>query len=347
MKPSLLYRFVRAIFRQYNFLFYRRFKVLGKENIPTDGAVLFSPNHQNSLVDPLLVGTTGSESVHSLTRSDVFDGPLKGILKQMQTLPVYRIRDGYDQLKRNQTTFEKCYALLGEKKHLMMFSEGGHHEEYFLQRLSKGSSRLAMEAQKRYPEIPVYLQAVGLNFGHHTQALLDCTIVYGNAFSLQPFLDDYLKEPSKTLNAIRLRLEGEMKACLWLPEKDEFYFERKEKINRKTTSMGFYALKEKLEKEYQSLPGKTPETLLQKALIAFFALPNLPVHLVIYRIQGLFKDAAFHGMVHYLVKLIFFPLWWCFGALIGFSVAPEMGFAFLIVCIESAYLNQKMINFSL
>ena len=76
----------------------------------------------------------------------------------MQTLPVYRIRDGYDQLKNNDQVFERCYELLGEKKHMMMFSEGRHHDEYYLLRLSKGSSRLVMEAQLRHPNHPIYLQ---------------------------------------------------------------------------------------------------------------------------------------------------------------------------------------------
>ena len=36
---------------------------------------------------------------------------------------------------------------------MLMFSEGGHHDEYFLQRLSKGSSRLIYQAQKQFPNL--------------------------------------------------------------------------------------------------------------------------------------------------------------------------------------------------
>ena len=90
------------------------------------------PNHQNALLDPLLVGTTANQSIHSLTRSDVFGGPLQWFLDAMQTLPVYRIRDGYSQLKNNDEVFERCYEILGQKKHMMMFSEGRHHEEHYL-----------------------------------------------------------------------------------------------------------------------------------------------------------------------------------------------------------------------
>ena len=121
---KIFYNFICRLLRFYNRFYFRNLKVIGKENIPTDGVILFSPNHQNALIDPIMVGTSCDRSVHSLTRSDVFGGPWQWLLDAMQTLPVYRIRDGYEKLKNNAAVFEQCYALLGNKKHMMMFSEG-------------------------------------------------------------------------------------------------------------------------------------------------------------------------------------------------------------------------------
>ena len=170
---KIFYAIIRFILSKYNFFYFRNFKIIGKENIPTNGAVLFSPNHQNALLDPLLVGTTAGKSIYSLTRSDVFGGPLQWFLDAMQTIPVYRIRDGYDKLKNNQEVFERCYTLLSNKQNMMMFSEGKHHDQYYLLNLSKGSSRLALEAQLRSPQHPIYLQPVGINYGNHLHARHD------------------------------------------------------------------------------------------------------------------------------------------------------------------------------
>ena len=175
---------IRFIFSSYNLLYFRNFKVVGRENIPQNGGVLYSPNHQNALIDPLLVGTTATASIYSLTRSDVFGGPLQWFLDAMQTLPVYRIRDGYDKLKKNKAVFERCHQLLSNKENLMMFSEGKHHEEYYLLRLSKGSARLAMKAQLQSTH-PIYIQPVGLNYGNHLHPRHDCTVVYGNSINLK------------------------------------------------------------------------------------------------------------------------------------------------------------------
>ena len=63
-----------------------------------------------------------------------------------------RYHSHYQNLKKNDATFKQCYSLLGNKGNMLMFSEGGHHDEYYLQTLSKGSSRLAYQAQMKYPK---------------------------------------------------------------------------------------------------------------------------------------------------------------------------------------------------
>ena len=138
---NIFYFSLKYFLRYYNQIFFRDIKEYGYQNIPKDGGVLFSPNHQGAFLDPLLIGSMTPKKITSLTRSDVFGGPLQWFLDALQMLPVYRIRNGYSNLKKNDITFKKCFELLGEGKFLMMFSEGGHHDEYYLKKLSKGSSR--------------------------------------------------------------------------------------------------------------------------------------------------------------------------------------------------------------
>ena len=338
------YNFICSLLSFYNRFYFRKLRIVGRENIPTDGAILFSPNHQNALIDPILVGTTCNRSVHSLTRSDVFGGPWQWFLDAMQMLPVYRIRDGYKQLKNNQGVFEQCYALLGNKKHMMMFSEGKHHDQYYLQPLSKGSSRLAMEAQLRAPGHTIYLQAVGLNYGSYVHARHDCVVVYGKAIAVSDFVDIYLEHPAKGLNALRDALQIAMEECLWLPHNDDRYLQQKKHINYHTTGMPFEELKYKLEKKESNFTVASKKSSLDPLLIIIFSLPNIPVHLGLYFLRKQFDDHVFHGTMNYLGGLILFPLWWGIGMLFTrFSHSFYWSIIIFITCIISLFIRQNMI----
>ena len=345
---TTFYRIIRFIFKHYNPIYFRNFRVIGKENIPQDGAILFSPNHQNALLDPLLVGTTANQSIHSLTRSDVFGGPLQWFLDAMQTLPVYRIRDGYSQLKNNDEVFERCYEILGQKKHMMMFSEGRHHEEHYLLPLSKGSSRLVMEAQLRQAKHAIYLQPVGLNYGHHLYAQNDCVVVFGKPIDVRKYVDAYHAHAAKGLNTLRKDLQIAMEACLWLPKNDEHYTNKKPFINRKNTKLPFDILKKELEKEQPQLKRANKKTVFDQLMVGLFSLPNLPFHLTIRWLLSLFRDPVFYGSMNYLGSFLFCLCWWTLGV-VGFTQAVGLfwGISFLALSISSLYLRQLFVNRSL
>lgn len=333
------------IIKFYNQLYFKKIQIIGRENIPTDGAILFSPNHQNALLDPILVGTSCRKSVYSLTRSDVFKGPLKWLLSAMQTLPVYRMRDGFGALKKNQEIFNQCFALFKNKKHLMMFSEGKHHDQYYLLRLSKGSSRLALEAQKRTSNHPIYLQPVGVNYTHYRQARQYCTIVYGQPINVIEYLTSYKIDPVKTINQLRDKLQLAMEECLWIPKNDANYLNKKKFINKNNTSLPFLELKKKLNQTTNQLIPNKSSSSSQKRISKVLGIINFPIYFLVYWLMSKFKDPVFHGTVNYFSGLIFFPIWWTLGALIFFTTLNiywSLGFFMLSLFthfIRISYMN--------
>ena len=339
---KLFYHFLVAVLSLYNRFYFRRFRVYGRENIPKKGSVLFSPNHQNAFLDPLLVGTSCGKSLHSLTRSDVFGGPYQWFLDALQTLPVYRIRDGYDQLKKNEAVFDRCHTLLGNGQSMMMFSEGQHHDEYFLQPLSKGSSRLAMEAQLKAPIHPIYIQAVGLNFGHHIHPFHDVHIVYGKAILLQDYLEEYKNNAPRTLNKLRNLLQKEMKACLWLPENNEEYRDKKVFINAQNTSLSFHEFKTQLTKEDPTLKRKRSEPTGLRLFQTLMGLFNLLPYAVVKHIMKKFKDPVFKGSVNYLIGLVVFLLWWLFLGGIGVFLG-DINISILLILLSLTLLYSKQL----
>lgn len=307
---KIFYNLVAITFSAYNKFFFKKLTVVGKEKIPTDGAIIFSPNHQSALLDPILVGVTCGKKLYYLTRSDVFRKPYLWLLDAMQTLPVYRIRDGFKNLHRNQKTFKKCYDLLKVKKSLLIFPEGKHHDKYYLQPISKGSSRIGLESLKRSQNKKIYLLPVGINYGNKIHPYHNCTVVYGKPIKLNDFFNAYQKKPADTLNRVRIKLEIEMKKCLWLPNRCDDYFTKKKMINYKTTKKKFEILKNKIFENDLDLVTKKNKIFFEKATISFFSFFNLIPLVLLSFILKKIKDSVFHLSIKYLFGLLIFPLWW-------------------------------------
>jgi 1-acyl-sn-glycerol-3-phosphate acyltransferase len=323
--------------------YFREIKIYGLENIPKKGGVLFSPNHQGAFLDPLLVGCNIPKGVTSLTRSDVFGGPLQWFMDALKMLPVYRIRNGYANLRKNDIIFERCKKLLSENQWIMMFSEASHHSEYYLQSLSKGSSRLAYEAQEISKD-PIYIVPVGINYGDHKNPFCDLHLVFGQPIAISSYSGREEEKPT-IINTVRDALKVEMKKCMWLPENDAYYTTRKQLIHRGNTRLSFQELKKGIED--QSLPPKRSKQVKkwQKGFIGLLSIPNLPPLLVLKRILGLFKVIVFYSSVKMCAGLLLFVVWW--GTIFLSSQVLwgwEMAIFNSVCCIVLLYIRQFLSN---
>ena len=315
----------------------------GLDRIPKDGGVLFSPNHQGAFLDPLLIGSLTPNRMTSLTRSDVFGGPLQWFLDSFQMLPVYRIRNGYSNLKKNDLTFAKCYKILGDGNYLLMFSEGGHHNEYYLKNLSKGSSRLAYQAMQKNPGKKIYLQPAGINYGHHQQPQCTLHLVFGEPIELGEQYDPKLSD-AENINKLKVLLQERMKDCLWLPHNTDIYLDQKQKINRKTTRLSFDELKSTLASNHNELPGrKLPSSMIR--LTAFvLSLPNIIPLWISRKIIGKFEDIVFYSSMKYALGVFFFPLWWSLSSVgIFYGFGYTMMVSYVLICILTLFIRQRIL----
>lgn len=339
---NIFYYFIKYTIRFASKCYFRKIQIIGLENIPQEGGVLFSPNHQGAFLDPLLIGSVIPQQVTSLTRSDVFGGKLQWFLNALKMLPVYRIRNGYSNLKRNEEIFNKCRKLLCSNESIMMFSEAAHHNEYYLQSLSKGSSRLVYEAQVD-SKFPIYLVPVGINYGHHTKPLCDLHLVFGKPIVVKKFLGDSVSKAEK-INNIREKLTSGMKKCIWLPNNDINYSIRKKLINRINTEMDFEDLQKgielmniKSEKIYKNKLGF-------KFLLAITCIPNLPPLFLMKKVLSLFEDIVFYSSIKLTAGLVLFGAWWVIlYVLMGIYFNWIFGLPLVITCILFLYIRQNLL----
>ncbi len=87
----MIHPYVKAVFYKY----YGKVEVTGQENIPRNEPVIFAPNHQNALMDALIMLFKSPQDIVFLARADIFNKKfLAFFLNSMKMLPVFRQRDG-------------------------------------------------------------------------------------------------------------------------------------------------------------------------------------------------------------------------------------------------------------
>ena len=215
------YQYVRLIFFQY----YSRVEVNGVKNIPRKEPVILAPNHQNALMDALIVLYSGPQDVVFLARADIFRKKvLAFILNSLKMLPVFRQRDGTGELGKNQEIFDITVDVLNQNHFICLMPEGSHGDRRRLRPLVKGIFRIAFKAQEPHGNRPyVKILPTGLDLGHyikHNQTLL---INYGEPIEVSDYWEQYLENPARAINALKDRLTAEMKPLMIHIGSEEFY----------------------------------------------------------------------------------------------------------------------------
>ncbi|WP_222984714.1 lysophospholipid acyltransferase family protein [Flagellimonas meishanensis] len=179
------------------FCYYKRIKVVGAAHVPTNKPVLFLSNHQNALLDVLLIATRCRRKPWFLARSDIFANPiLQSGFSFLQMLPIYRLRDGRANLTKNGPIFELCASLLANGEAIVLFPEANHSLRRRVRPLSKGFTRVVLAALEKYPNLDLQLVAIGQNYAHPTQAGDSATLHFGKPISVQQHLgaDNFVSE---------------------------------------------------------------------------------------------------------------------------------------------------------
>lgn len=218
---TLLYNYVNTVFNQY----YRKVEVHGLENVPKDVPVIFAPNHQNALMDALIVLFSSPGDTVFLARADLFRKKLLAkTLNSLKMLPVFRIRDGVEELGKNQEIFDITVGVLQRNHQLCIMPEGNHSSFRRLRNLGKGIFRIAFKTQEKMGNRPyVKIVPVGLDFSDFVKHYQTLHIVYGKPIEVSEYWDTFMENGPRGLNQLKQRLEQELKPIMIHIETEEYY----------------------------------------------------------------------------------------------------------------------------
>jgi len=216
-KKSLGYSILKNIVRfWHNIFFYRSFVVLGIENIPTDKPLLFTPNHQNALMDALALIFSIKKQLVFVARSDIFKKPaIAKILYYIKILPIYRIRDGFDTIKKNKEIIQKTADVIISGSGMVILPEGNHAGLRRLRPLKKGFARMAFETEEANDySLDIQIVPVGIDYDNYENYRSSVIVNFGKPISVADYIEQYKDNSAVAINQIKDELSEHMKPLI-------------------------------------------------------------------------------------------------------------------------------------
>ncbi|MCC6815188.1 MAG: 1-acyl-sn-glycerol-3-phosphate acyltransferase [Saprospiraceae bacterium] len=176
---------MRFAFRCY----FRNFEIFGLENIPKKGPVLFLCNHPCSFTEPMLLACFQPRILNFLVRGDIFENKLlKPILESTHQIPIYRARDGFENLRKNKSTFDRVYQKLISHESVLIFPESTTQCVRYLRPLQKGAAHMALGTVKDHCMDNLLVIPCGVNFNNVLKSGQDFQIHIGKAININSWL---------------------------------------------------------------------------------------------------------------------------------------------------------------
>jgi 1-acyl-sn-glycerol-3-phosphate acyltransferase len=152
--------------------FYRDIRVTGRNRIPVSAPLLIAVNHQNALVDSLIVGWVVPRRIVMTAKATLLSNPLIALVfRVLGVVPLRRVSDEARESNgppvdrsRNTGAFEEILNLLGKSGAVLIFPEGKSHNEVGLEPLKTGLARLALQARDKRSIKAVTILPLGLVF---------------------------------------------------------------------------------------------------------------------------------------------------------------------------------------
>ena len=218
----LLQRYAKLCFR----IYYGKITVINRQNIPHRQSVILAPNHQNALMDAMVLVCNMESQIVFLARADIFKGKfLIRILTFLNIMPVYRIRDGIENVKRNDEVFGKTVQVLRNKLNpLGLFPEGNHGDKRRLRNLVKGLFRIALMAQENAGEGPeIKIIPIGFDYGHYQHFRSSLFVNIGKPIEVSEYYGLYKENQAQAINLLKERYAGEVRKLMIDIHTEEYY----------------------------------------------------------------------------------------------------------------------------
>ena len=215
-----LYRFVRGLVRLGLNAYFRDIQVHGAEHLQGDGARVIVANHNNGLIDPILIIAASERPVTFIAKAPLFRIPILGwFLRNLGCIPAYRTQDPGYAREKNEQLFKDAADALAAGPALAIFPEGKSHSEPQLAEFKHGAAKIALEAETRQGNARI--QLASLHF-ERTRGFRGRVLVqFGPPLLLGEFRERYERDARDATGTVTAEMHGRLSGMVLHAESDE------------------------------------------------------------------------------------------------------------------------------
>jgi len=210
-------------------LFFRRYQSRGREKLNYKDPLIFTPNHSNAFLDPFCTELPifPHKQLHFMVRADVFKHPVAAfILNSWKLIPAYRMRDGVENLAKNDEIFARVQAMMKRHDGIIIFTEANHAIPRRMRQVKKGLSRIVFGMNERYGadyDMKVKIVPTGLVYTEPHNFGGDLLVNYGEPIAVADYMELYRSHPAKAMNKLTQDVFEAIKLQMIHIENEECY----------------------------------------------------------------------------------------------------------------------------
>ncbi len=189
--------------------FFNKISAENVDYIAKDTPIIFTANHPNTMMDPMIIGYTCKRKLHFFAKSTLFNNLIAGwFLRRIQIVPVYRKVDDPSKMDQNKETFSKGYEILKQNKAFLIFPEGISTGDRKLSQIKTGAARIGFGAEAENDwQLGVQIIPVGLNYANAIKFRSDVSTRFGQPIQLTDFRDVYEQNEKEAVHLVTEQIE--------------------------------------------------------------------------------------------------------------------------------------------
>ncbi|SOE20116.1 1-acyl-sn-glycerol-3-phosphate acyltransferases [Spirosomataceae bacterium TFI 002] len=318
-----------------NLLYFKKVQIQGLNNIPAKGPVIYAITHQNSLLDAYLSNGFSWRSPYYLVRADIYKHKvIDKFMRGIKTLPIYRIRDGYDSVKKNDQIFDLTKEILAKGGVVAIFPEGSHSMTHQLRPLKKGIARIAFmaEADENFA-LNVQIVPIGINYESYFKSSGRTLVSIGKPIKVADYKQCFIEDQNRAFRSMLSELSVRMKSLIVHIDKanydNVFQDYKNQRVYKNCLTSQLQSDQELVNclqkgEQFEGISDKisTPAQWMKSTINHLrFVLSYIPKNIVRFMVHKMVRDKNFIGTMRYTYSMLIYPL---FYTMVYFSIKTAM-----------------------